>query len=795
MLKIEHLTILHEQQHLFQDVSLSFNKREVVSICADSMSEVWLAHILAGNIPPQEGTLTYDCTTIQDFKEEELRLYRYHYATFLFSDFQMTPARKVMDTIRLSIQYDPAKFKKIMSEWDLNEIRDARNEELTFKQQMRVVLARTQLKNPSLLVVYPDSTPFSKEERLYVYELLKQMVNHCTIIIVGDQDAQAFATRRIEIQNGHVLSDSAAEECVEQAFVAYNEVTLSEKNLHYLLHKQNEIYRWAYRAMKFTLMLSLLFLSIFVFTESLNIVDMQMDILHKNGQDAFTIEKVAQGNDGKFYPNEYALMSEKDVLELNEHSDGNISIGSTPIDQAYANSYLEGVYDVNHISTSNKAVVFEADSKEILGLPRMLGRYPTNFDEVAISYEIASDLLKSKGLTSYKELLNQELYWYGLPLRITAIFTEENYNLAMTSLQNSLFHNLTEGKLYVKKGFLKQHPLQKLKSFPLSYKRILVNNMSISLSAIYTNEEGGYYSDGTDTPKSLNSIQENEVVLNPNLAIQLGFPYQEVVYDDNLNSEEKMIKYNSFIKEWVDKEITLQAYTILSSPTNSTMYRNQVKIKGFILPSYEMMEGSLQNQSGNIYLSSSSLQKEVVNSIAIESVYYHSAFDKDIKGMLSYLASSDIYEAHLPQSNLFQFCVVDMKGLSSFLLISGSVLFGICLYVFLLLQYKTKERLKKDMSIYYAFGKSKTQLQGYYRKNAATILWKGLRTSTLISIAILSSLILIVLRLSSRLSILFYLFLPCIFAIGIFIVFNLGLYICLKKFHLLDEAFDPTSLS
>lgn len=794
MLKIEHLTIVKEQQHLFQDVSLSFCKNELVSICADTMSEAWLAHLLAGNAAPQKGTLTYNSTTIHDFNEEELSIYRLRYATSLFSDFQIMPARKVMDTIRLSIQYDPAKLKNTIREWNLYGIQNLRMEELTFKQQMRVVLARTLLKEPSLVVVYPDSTPFSREERLYVYELLKQLSEYCTVIIVGDKDVQAFATRKIELKDAHIISDSEEVITREVAFHEHRLMTLSEKNLHALLKRQNEIYRWAYRAVKYTLMLSLLFLSIVLFTESLDIVTMQSDILHKSGQDAFTIEKIAQGSDGKQYPNEYALMSEEDIKILEANSDGDISIGSTPIDQSYSNSYLEGVYNIEHISLSNKAVVFEANNKEVLGLPYMLGSYPTNYDQVAISYDLASSLLQARGLTTYTQLLNQELYWYGLPLRITAIFTEENYNLGIASLQNSLFRNLSEGKLYVKKGFIKQHPLKALTSFPVSYKRMLVNNKSLALTAIYTDEQGGYYSDGKDTQRNVKTIKENEVVLNVNAAIQLGFPYQQVFYNEEMTPEEKMESYNSFIREWIDEEVTVQAYTITSSPTNSTIYRKQVKIMGFLMPSYDMLEGVLQVGSGNVYLASSALQEKLVSSVGIQSVYYHTTSETDLKNILSYLTKSDAYEAHLPQSNLFQFCVVDMKGLSSFLLICGSVLFAICLYVFILLQYKTKERLKKDMSIYYAFGMSESKLQSYYRKNAAAILWRGLRISTLISVLILGLMILIVLKLSSSWSILLYLFLPCVFAIGIFFIFNLALFICLKKFTLLDETYYPTSL-
>ena len=44
----------------------------------------------------------------------------------------------------------------------------------------------------------------------------------------------------------------------------------------------------------------------------------------------------------------------------------------------------------------------------------------------------------------------------------------------------------------------------------------------------------------------------------------------------------------------IGKQIQVQAYTIEATPINSMLYRKNVKIAGFLLPSMDMMEGNEQ---------------------------------------------------------------------------------------------------------------------------------------------------------------------------------------------------------
>ena len=147
-----------------------------------------------------------------------------------------------------------------------------------------------------------------------------------------------------------------------------------------------------------------------------------------------------------------------------------------------------------------------------------------------------------------KIILEKFFYWYGIPLRISGIVEEISYEHA----KEKQMPYMNDTYLFVKKGFIQHHPLSNMQSFPLSSKRMLINNRSYEINRFSENPHYLYYTNGSMVLNSLDTLKENEVVLDFQSAVLLGFPYQRIFFDENKTYEEKIWEYLVYIEQ-VDK--------------------------------------------------------------------------------------------------------------------------------------------------------------------------------------------------------------------------------------------------
>ena len=719
MLKIEHVCA----EPYFHDISFTLEDYGMICISSsDSESEKLLADIFCGIQSIQKGKFQID-----DFSvcKETLLEYRKHYVSSLVSDFQIIKNKCVKDVVCMHLSYEEQAYYEIMNLWDLYTIEKETMQDLSFEQCFRVLLARCMLKESKVLVFYPDSTPLSLKEREYVYGLLQKCSEYMLVIIIGDKKASYYADRSIEFHDGYLESD-------DQGIILKNKKQIKQGKVKpysypsFLSYRYR--YRFVYRALRVVMILILGCFSLFFLCTNLNVVDMQMKILEKHGQQHFLIEKHAQDFLGNIYPRQYMQFQDKDIKELEKNIKGNVMVSYAPVDFYMANAYLNGIYTTNNVPFVSTMGVYEAENMEDTGIKLVSGYYPKEYNEAALTLDAARYLINEQG-TSFENYLGKVFYWYGIPLRISGIVEEISYEHA----KEKQMPYMNDTYLFVKKGFIQHHPLSNMQSFPLSSKRMLINNRSYEINRFSENPHYLYYTNGSMVLNSLDTLKENEVVLDFQSAVLLGFPYHRIFFDENKTYEEKIWEYLVYIEQWINQSIRVQAYTISTNPDASAFFQKDFIIKGFLLPDDDEIEQGYIDDNATIYMKQSVLEPYVQSGAGIQNVMYYGKKDQ-LESTLHFLYTNDTYDAVLPSDDVFRLLVLDIQDLSIFLLGSSVCLLLLYGIVMMWLLKRTMKHMKEEMSIWYAYGNSRKSIQKEYEKTFLKYIKKDVWTGLCVSL-------------------------------------------------------------
>ena len=784
MLKVSHITMTNKQRHLLTDVSFVLPAHGFCAITAkEKETEKAISYLLAGMKQADAGFLQCDETKVTNFSVTERSRYRTSCVTSWFGDFLFLPSASVKENIVLQYAYEKTKVKQVLQDWQLSSIAEKSIEEVSFQDKVKTMLARSALRTYRSIIFYPDSTPFSKEELQSIYQLLKIYSEHILVIVVGDPACHAYSERILEFREGILISDNQADEEVKIQDIQQPGVTMQKEGWHAMFEEQHRRYRWPYHALKFLTLMSLILVCILWSTTSLDIVNIELGMLQKDKTNSFVVHKIAQGDDGTLYPALKTNLSSKDVSILQKHMKGNLLCSYVAVNATFANAYLEGIYDKEAIPLENYLPVVEANTAKQAGIKKLQGHYPTTFDEVCLSLQTAHQLFHQE--IPAEKLLHMTISWYGLPLRISGVFEDEDGD----KTANGVLGMHLGYPLYVKSGYLKQHPLSKMKSFPSSNKRLLHQDHFVNIqdiqpidvfSRFYNGKQIVYY-----TP-----IAQDEIVLDVATAIEMGFPYERYANDETMSYQEKLYAYIRFADEMIGKQIQVQAYTIEATPINSMLYRKNVKIAGFLLPSMDMMEGNEQVKDATVYMDETGLADVLVKNVQIKQVTYQGNSVEEVREALQYLNTSNLYEISLKNSLLLQVLVIDFKELFTFFAIASIFFLGGSVLLYFLLLHKTIQHQQLACSVYYVFGERKDAMRKLYEKTFLRRWRKYLFVAIFITTILLwGYIILILLKLSADVSLLMYLLLPACVGGLLYFSMQLATRWYLKHSSLLLDAY------
>ena len=809
MLQVEGLT-LYDRNHciLLSDACFCLSNYGFVSIYGDHEElHHLLAQSLAGVYSPNATRFIYNDREMTLFDEKERSIYRSCFASFLFHDFQIIPDQTVYDNITMFESFPHYVIQKELAFFQMEDKVNTPAEDLTPFEQWKMVLVRSMLRCPMMLVVDSESTPLAKEELMQLYSLLDMLKSRVLVVVIGDKQSTAYATRIIEIAEGYILSDTHTD---SYSFPQVNQTrqpyTLKPVQIEAFDEKLYHFIRWKLRLATLFLMLSFIALSIGLFSLNLDVTDIQMRLMENKHSSILAVEKLADLN-GEYADNYYDYLNEDDVAALQKVLGKKLILGYYPTDLKAARYSVYGSSQLYVTDILDEYTMIEADSAQELGFAKMYGSYPQTYDEIALpstsAYRILKEVLNEPFYNTQEQcerMLGMKVLWFGQPLTITAIFPayeEENANmeLQMHSYGSSLNQaKLMSGSFFVKRGFAKQQAVLTMPAYQKTKKRLIYGDRIVAeFEGLRQGKAGMRYFDG-EYHYTGSELAEGEILIDYDAALSMGFraSYLSCVNDQAIDVDRAIRLFEEFAESWVGKEITLQTYRVPLAPQATQTMNKVVRIKGIMLPrsfSYEDYERYYKKEDmGTIYAPEGMLTQGITQNHYIKVAFFQSHEKKELKHALDYLNSHEGYDAFLTNDRILKFFVVDLHEVAIFLLILGGLTFLAFLYLYIFLLKSASRYVHKDCTIHYLLGETKSALRSLVIKYFQMVLWiRSLFSWLCAALTLMLFVFTIYFALYASITIMWSLTIPCILLfVGVLLV-RIVMYMVFRKTTVLDE--------
>ena len=214
-----HLPSGRELLHVLEDLDLTIHAGEFVAVLGPSGSgKSTLLGLLAGLDRPTSGSVRVDGQPLEQLNEDGLALLRRARMGFVFQAFHLlgnlTARENVLVPLELAgVRDAAARTDALLERVGLAERGHHFPSELSGGEQQRVALARAFAPRPPILLADEPTGNLDAETGARVLDLLEELRTDAgaTLVLVTHDPALAErATRRIRLEAGRIVSDSAA---------------------------------------------------------------------------------------------------------------------------------------------------------------------------------------------------------------------------------------------------------------------------------------------------------------------------------------------------------------------------------------------------------------------------------------------------------------------------------------------------------------------------------------------------------------------------------------------------------
>ncbi len=221
-----------ETVHALRGVSLSFRRREFVSILGPSgCGKTTLLNIIGGLDKYTEGDLVINGTSTKEYRDRDWDAYRNHSIGFVFQSYNLIPHQTVLGNVELALTLSGVskaerreRAKAALEEVGLGDQLYKRPGEMSGGQMQRVAIARALVNNPDIILADEPTGALDTKTSVQVMEILKKISKERLIIMVthNPEIAEEYSSRIIRMLDGNIVSDSdpySAEECAKEGAI------------------------------------------------------------------------------------------------------------------------------------------------------------------------------------------------------------------------------------------------------------------------------------------------------------------------------------------------------------------------------------------------------------------------------------------------------------------------------------------------------------------------------------------------------------------------------------------------
>ncbi|MER5376197.1 ABC transporter ATP-binding protein [Streptomyces sp. NPDC002553] len=201
------------QTHALDGAEFSIHPGEVVAIMGPSGSgKSTLLHCLAGILPPDSGSITYngrEMTTMSDGRRSALRRSEFG---FVFQFGQLVPELTCVENVALPLRLNGSSRKDAeraalgwMERLEVDDLSGKRPGEVSGGQGQRVAVARALVTNPRVVFADEPTGALDSYNGERVMELLTQAARSTSaavVLVTHEARVAAFSDREVVVRDG-----------------------------------------------------------------------------------------------------------------------------------------------------------------------------------------------------------------------------------------------------------------------------------------------------------------------------------------------------------------------------------------------------------------------------------------------------------------------------------------------------------------------------------------------------------------------------------------------------------------
>lgn len=206
--------------HALDGVSLEIARHEFVAISGPSgCGKSTLIHLLAGLDRPTRGEIFVDGLPLHSADDVALTQFRRRQVGLVFQFFNLLPTMNLRENVSLPLLLQGVapgesdqRAEEVIELVGLKERADHFVHQLSGGEQQRTAIARALVHRPSLLIADEPTGNLDSQSASSVMQLLEKIGREgltTLIVVTHSHEVAGAASRRVEMRDGKVVSDSA----------------------------------------------------------------------------------------------------------------------------------------------------------------------------------------------------------------------------------------------------------------------------------------------------------------------------------------------------------------------------------------------------------------------------------------------------------------------------------------------------------------------------------------------------------------------------------------------------------
>lgn len=208
-----------ELVHALDGVDLTITDREFIAVIGTSGSgKSTLMHTLGFMDSPTSGEMAFEGRDVSAIGRGERARLRASRIGFVFQAFNLLPKLSVLDNVVLPLIYSRERIKdkkglghRALERVGMEHRANHTPGQLSGGERQRVAIARSLINQPRLILADEPTGNLDSKNRGRIMELFASLMEEgiTLALVTHDDEVAAYAKRRIRMQDGQIVEDSA----------------------------------------------------------------------------------------------------------------------------------------------------------------------------------------------------------------------------------------------------------------------------------------------------------------------------------------------------------------------------------------------------------------------------------------------------------------------------------------------------------------------------------------------------------------------------------------------------------